>query len=114
MIIVINNQEEIIVKKYRTLVSAAALVLMLAACNAEEEVESSEAKSEANTEQVSKDDKSAADEATAQKVSYLGNDYEVPAKIDSIIAASLEAMEDAAVLGVKPAGVISNDGTTIP
>lgn len=97
-------------KKYRTLVSAAALALMLAACNAEEKVESSEA----NTEQVSKDDQSAADEATAQKVSYLGNDYDVPAKVDTIIAASLEAMEDAAVLGVKPAGVISNDGTTIP
>lgn len=56
-------------KKYRTLVSAAALALMLAACNAEEEVESSAAKSEANTEQVSKDDQSAADEATTHKVS---------------------------------------------
>lgn len=97
-------------KKYRTLVSAAALALMLAACNAEEEVESSEA----NTEQVSKDDQSVADEATVQKVSYLGNDYDVPAKVDTIIAASLEAMEDAAVLGVKPAGVISNDGKTMP
>ena len=102
-------------KKYRTLVSATAIALMLAACNAEEEVESSSAaKSEATSEQVSKDEKSVADEANVQKVSYLGNDYEVPAKIDSIVAASLEAMEDAAVLGVKPAGVISNDGSTIP
>ncbi|MBD8034035.1 ABC transporter substrate-binding protein [Solibacillus merdavium] len=102
-------------KKYWPLISAAAITLMLVACNADEEVESSSAaKSEATTEQVSKDEKPVTDEANVQKVSYLGNDYEVPAKIDSIIAASLEAMEDAAVLGVKPAGVISNDGTTIP
>lgn len=101
-------------KKYRTLISAGAIALMLAACNADEEVvSSSAAESESKTEQVSSDEKTA-DEATVQKVSYLGNDYEVPAKVDTIIAASLEAMEDAAVLGVKPAGVISTDGKTIP
>lgn len=107
-------QEEIFVKKYCTLISAGAIALMLAACNAEEEVDSSNAaESESNTEQVSSD-KNAADEATVKKVSYLGNDYEVPEKVDTIVAASLEAMEDAAVLGVKPAGVISNDAKTIP
>ncbi|MGN7477374.1 ABC transporter substrate-binding protein [Solibacillus silvestris] len=102
-------------KKYRTLIGAAALTLMLAACNADEEVNSSSAAgSEAKTVEAANEHKPGAEEATTQRVSYLGNEYEVPATIDSIIAASLEAMEDAAVLGVKPAGVISNDGTTIP
>lgn len=98
-------------KKYRALICAGALALMLAACNTDEEVDTSSA---AETEQVSKDEKPVADEAIAQKVSYLGSDYEVPAKVETIIAASLEAMEDAAVLGVKPAGVISTDGTAVP
>lgn len=98
-------------KKHRTLICAGALTLMLAACNTDEEVDTSSA---AETEQVSKDEKPVADEAIAQKVSYLGSDYEVPAKVETIIAASLEAMEDAAVLGVKPAGVISTDGTAVP
>lgn len=102
-------------KKYRTLISAGAIALMLAACTADEEVDSSSAaESENKTEQVSNAVKPAADEATERKISYLGNDYEVPAKVETIIAASLEAMEDAAVLGVKPAGVISMDGKTIP
>ncbi|MBM7663828.1 iron complex transport system substrate-binding protein [Solibacillus kalamii] len=98
-------------KKHRALICAGALALMLAACNTDEEVDTSSA---AETEQVSKDEKPVADEAIAQKVSYLGSDYEVPAKVETIIAASLEAMEDAAVLGVKPAGVISTDGTAVP
>ncbi|MFL0582719.1 ABC transporter substrate-binding protein [Solibacillus silvestris] len=98
-------------KKYRVLICAGALALMLSACNTDEEVDTSSA---AETEQVSKDEKPVADEAIAQKVSYLGSDYEVPAKVETIITASLEAMEDAAVLDVKPAGVISTDGTTVP
>ena len=63
------------VKKYRILISAGAIALMLAACNADEEVNSSSAaESGSKTEQVSSGEK-AADEATGQKVSYLGNRY---------------------------------------
>lgn len=102
-------------KKYRTLIFAGALSLMLAACTADEEVDSSSAgESESKSEQISNVEKTVADEETERKISYLGNDYEVPEKVERIIAASLEAMEDAAVLGVKPAGVISMDGKTIP
>lgn len=100
-------------KKYRTLIGAGAIALLLAACN--DEVDSSSAaESENKTDQVTSEEKPVADKAIQQKITYLGNDYDVPANVETIITASLEAMEDAAVLGVKPAGVISTDGTTIP
>ena len=112
---IIINQEGFIMKKYRTLIGAAALMLMLAACNGdEEEVKSSEAAStDAKTEEVAKDEVKE-EQVTTQKVTYLGTEYEVPAQINNIIAASLEAMEDSAVLGIKPVGVISTDGSSIP
>lgn len=93
-------------KKFRYFVGAAVLALSLAACSEEEEATTS---ANEETEQVAE-----TEEAAATSVTYLGESYEVPAQINTIIAASLEAMEDAAVLGVKPAGVISNDGTTVP
>lgn len=58
--------------------------------------------------------KTEATEKATQTISYLGENYEVPKKVETIIAASLEAMEDAAVLGVKPTGVISSGGPDIP
>lgn len=101
-------------KKYRTLIGAAALTLMLAACGADEEeaTSTSAASTEVKTEQVAKE--RVKEQATTQKVTYLGTEYEVPAQINTVIAASLEAMEDAAMLGVKPAGVISTGGDEIP
>ncbi|WP_135556582.1 ABC transporter substrate-binding protein [Paenibacillus cymbidii] len=44
-------------------------------------------------------------------LSYLGKDYTVPAKAEKlVITGSLEAMEDALVLGIKPIGGISVGG----
>lgn len=45
--------------------------------------------------------------ATEQTITYLGKDYVVPAEVNNIVAASLESMEDAAILGVKPVGVLA-------
>lgn len=42
-----------------------------------------------------------------QTITYLGEDYVVPSKVDHIAAASLESMEDAAILGIKPVGVLA-------
>lgn len=53
-------------------------------------------------------------ESKTQKISYLGKEYEVPTKAKNVIAASLEAMEDAVVLGVKPVGVVSTEGKEMP
>lgn len=101
-------------KKFGYLLAVSALSLMLAACNADE-AENADAKDEKPaTEETADKKEEQVDENATKKVTYLGTEYEVPGKVDTIIAASLEAMEDAAVLGVKPAGVISDDGTTIP
>lgn len=91
-------------KKFSYVLAASALALMLAACNSEEAENT--AANEPATEESS--------QSATQNLTYLGETYEFPAQVDTIITASLEAMEDAAVLGVKPAGVISNDGQTIP
>ena len=101
-------------KKYQAILSVAALSLMLAACNAdEEEVKTSSA---TQTEEASTDGAKteAVNENATKTIDYLGQTYEVPVKIDKIIAASLESMEDSAVLGIKPVGVISADGSSIP
>lgn len=47
-----------------------------------------------------------------QQITYLDKEYTLPAETDTIVAASLESMEDAAVLGVKPAGALSVGGET--
>lgn len=99
-------------KKWNGVLGASLLALMLAACGAEEAEKES---SSASTEEVATETEAeTVDENATQSITYLGETYEMPAKVDTIIAASLEAMEDAAVLGVKPAGVISDDGQTIP
>lgn len=99
-------------KKFSYLLAISALSLMLGACNTDD-ADNADAKDTSATEETDKKEEQI-EESTTQKVTYLGTEYEVPSKIDTIIAASLEAMEDAAVLGVKPAGVISDDGTNIP
>lgn len=96
-------------KKYYA-VGVAALTLMLAACGTDSE----EGTTKEKTTQTTEDSKTVASESATQKITYLGESYEVPSKVETIITASLEAMEDAAVLGVKPAGVVSSGGPDIP
>ena len=88
--------------------AAALLTLALAGCASGEEAstEKTEASQE-ETKTVTAEEKA---EATTQTISYLGQDYTVPAEIDSIVAASLESMEDAAILGIKPTGVLQVGG----
>lgn len=50
------------------------------------------------------------DQNSNQEITYLGEKYEVPAKVETIVTASQEAMEDAAILGIKPAGAIATAG----
>lgn len=94
-------------KRKYYVIGVAALTLMLAACGADSEKSTTK-------EQTTQDSKTTASENATQKITYLGESYEVPSKVDTVIAASLEAMEDAAVLGVKPAGVVSTGGADIP
>ncbi|MCM3758352.1 ABC transporter substrate-binding protein [Sporosarcina aquimarina] len=106
-------------KKYWLMAVSALLALSLSACSEKDDNEASGDTEKANAEEVSTDasdtDKEdAADEnTTEQTITYLGEDYVLPAKVDNIVAASLESMEDAAILGVKPVGVLAI-GEAIP
>ena len=48
--------------------------------------------------------------STTQEITYLQKKYTIPTKVTKIVTASLESMEDAAVLGVKPIGAITVGG----
>lgn len=50
------------------------------------------------------------EQSSNQEITYLGEKYEIPANVDTIVTASQEAMEDAAILGIKPAGAIATAG----
>ncbi|MGM9948549.1 MAG: ABC transporter substrate-binding protein [Lysinibacillus sp.] len=94
-------------KKYWSLGAAALLALTLAACGSGEEAK----ETNAETEAVDKNGNTVEKAADTEKViSYLGTDYTFPQPVENIVAASLEAMEDAAALGIKPVGVLEVAG----
>lgn len=81
-------------KKYLSLLLSTVLFTSLTACTAKEKTE------EAIVENTD----------TAFTVNYLGQDYSFNKKIENIVLASLEGMEDAAALGVKAVGVLEVAG----
>lgn len=96
-------------KKYWSLGAATLLAFTLTACGDAEE--SSGTETNAETEVVEKETEGTVEEqATEMKINYLGAEYTFPSNMEKIVAASLEAMEDAAVLGVKPVGVLEIAG----
>lgn len=88
-------------KKLFTLGMVTVLSVGLAACNSTDKT-SGEQKQQTKATETKKDEK--------RKITYLGKEYTVPAKVDKIATASLESMEDAAVLGIKPVGAITVGG----
>lgn len=98
-------------KKYLLAGVSAVLALSLAACgNNEKDSTASESANNAAVAEGNANNKGnavAEAVATEQTITYLGKDYVVPAEIHNIVAASLESMEDAAILGVKPVGVLA-------
>lgn len=86
-------------KKYWLIGATMVITFALVGCGETKKVtEETEKASEQTTE------------ATTQTLSYLGTDYIIPATVNSIVTASLESMEDAAVLGIKPTGVLEIAG----
>lgn len=92
-------------KKYWKIGAATVLALALAGCGSTEEVSKKE------TEKVEQEtaSKGAAKDET-QTISYLDVEYTVPSEVKKIVTASLEAMEDAAILGIKPVGALEIAG----
>lgn len=81
-------------KKYLTLLLSTVLVASLTACSARATSDQSEVEN--------KD--------TSFTVNYLGQEYSFDKTVDNIVLASLEGMEDAAVLGIKAVGVLEVAG----
>lgn len=84
--------------------ASALLALTLSACGNGEEA-TKEVKVEAESPSIETKQKN--EVQAEQTITYLDQEYSLPAEINSIVAASLESMEDAAILGVKPVGVLA-------
>ncbi|WP_054860135.1 ABC transporter substrate-binding protein [Gracilibacillus sp. JCM 18860] len=87
-------------KKWISLMLLTLLFTILVACGQEEtqEANSSSGKEEAE------------DTSQSTEINYLGETYEVPKDPSIVITGSLEAMEDALMLGIEPIGAISVGG----
>ncbi|KOS66904.1 iron-uptake system-binding protein [Lysinibacillus contaminans] len=94
-------------KKYFKYCAPALLALSLAACGSEKVEDST---SSSNNTAESSATESQTEQAKTQTITYLGESYEVPSEINNIVAASLESMEDTAMLGIKPVGVLEIGG----
>lgn len=94
------------------LASSALLALSLAACNDAKD-ESTKETAPANTTATEEtSEKTNTNDKATQSITYLGENYELPAQVNNIITASVESMEDALILGIKPVGVLSLATTT--
>lgn len=78
---------------------SALLAFGLAACGEEESTATDPASTQAA--------EPAEEKVAEQTITYLGEEYSVPGEVERIVAASLESMEDAAILGIKPVGALA-------
>lgn len=107
-------------KKYVSFVSCFAMLgMVLTACGGKDEatgtsvatVNPSASQSASTAASASPASTQAA--STTRTIQYLGKEYKIAGASPKIIVASFEAMEDAAVLGVKPVGTVT-DGVKVP
>lgn len=77
------------------------LAVFLVACGGKETTPKKEGNKAVETEETA---------SKEQTIQYLDKSYTLPSKVTNIIAASLESMEDAAILGVKPLGAVTTAG----
>ncbi|MFS0752707.1 iron-hydroxamate ABC transporter substrate-binding protein [Oceanobacillus sp. 1P07AA] len=84
-------------KKIYSLLLLALLLGVLYGCGQDEDATATDNNSSTQEEETSEN----------QSVTYLDKEYEIPSEVDSIVTASLESMEDAAILGIQPTGVLA-------
>ncbi|MCR8641649.1 ABC transporter substrate-binding protein [Paenibacillus sp. N1-5-1-14] len=96
---------------YKKLGFAALTIVMaasLAACGGKEAAPSTTSPNSTSTPAAANDNK-------PRTVQYLGKEYTVPAKAEKIvITGSVESMEDALILDVKPTGAMTSGGKFSP
>ena len=88
-------------KKLMVLGMAAVFSIGLGACGNADESSGDTSKKSSATETKKQE---------TQKLNYLGKEYTIPSEVKKIATVSLESMEDAAALGVKPVGAITVGG----
>ncbi|OME85150.1 iron-uptake system-binding protein [Paenibacillus sp. FSL A5-0031] len=112
-------------KGFLSVIMAIAIAVMITACGGNSKEEKAPANGNgaaANTEKQAgesnngaKTEKPASEEAATRKITYLDQEYELPAKVERIvIVGAVEAMEDSIILDVKPVGAISFGGVFPP
>lgn len=92
-------------KKYLTLLLSSVLCLGLISCGAQTpkgEVEENKVVEEKQEVEESQDE--------GFKINYLGEEYYFDKKVENVVLASLEGMEDAAALGIDAVGVLEVAG----
>jgi len=99
------------VKKRLMLTGLAALMLGLTACGAKETAAPATGNAGTTHAGSGSQTPAAANQAAPKKLTYLGKEYTVTVPTDKIvITGSVESMEDALVLGVKPIGALTVGG----
>ncbi|CAM5797784.1 MULTISPECIES: ABC transporter substrate-binding protein [Brevibacillus] len=106
-------------KKYCAVLFVSLMAAALAACGADKAATTANGSSTSPAVAQEAGGKPAANPANAtaesRTIQYLGKDYTVPAVADRIvITGSVESMEDALVLGVKPVGAMTTGGKFAP
>ena len=91
-------------KRFLVLTLSALMILGATACSNKNKGEDKAASANKETQQTANDQKE-------RKISYLGKEYTLSNKEPKIvITGSMESMEDALILGVKPVGAITVGG----
>lgn len=94
-------------KKYLTLLLSTVLLTSLSACTAKDSAEKGNA---GNTDVSVGANTDNSDKGTAFTINYLDQEYSFDKKVENIVLASLEAMEDASALGIEAVGVLEVAG----
>ena len=94
-------------KKYLTLLLSTVLLASLSACAAKDSAEKSDAGDKNVSVETNADN---SDKDTQFTINYLGQEYSFDKKVENVVLASLEAMEDASALGVEAIGVLEVAG----
>ena len=104
-------------KKYLTLLLSSVLCLGLISCGAQtpkdkaEENQVIEENQEVEENQVIEENQEVEEsQDTGFKINYLGQEYAFDKKVENVVLASLEGMEDAAALGIDAVGVLEVAG----
>ncbi|MCE5170764.1 ABC transporter substrate-binding protein [Paenibacillus profundus] len=106
-------------KKVWALGLALVMVFALSACGAKEEAKPANAGAESaqteNASQGSTGESASSAQSESRTITYLDKEYTVPTKVEKIvITGSVESMEDALVLDVKPVGAMTTGGQFAP